>query len=140
MLPPGNALRVDGYRNLRRAGVVYSLRGVASRRVEGYANAVLLSDVTFRVSEAGRQRVLRERHKNVHASMRGDCQALNSAVDGAMARIEQDTGLRFVRVRYNPYETPTFVLAGSGEPVMAARWGVLRADGAWALVGTLREP
>jgi len=47
------------------------LEGPDKGRVVGWASTVLLSDVTPKVSEAGRQRVLREKRKNVHAGMGG---------------------------------------------------------------------
>jgi hypothetical protein len=43
-------------------------------RIVGYAEAVILTDVEFRVRESGRQRVLRERRKNVHAFVVGSCE------------------------------------------------------------------
>lgn len=50
---------VDAYWNLHRK--CYSVRSPKTRRVLGHSHRLVLGDVTFRVSEAGRQRVLRER-------------------------------------------------------------------------------
>lgn len=58
-------MRVRCYWNLRLH--CWSIQSLPTRRVIGHATKVLLSDVKFSVSEAGRQRVLREGSKNVHA-------------------------------------------------------------------------
>lgn len=61
------------YRNLHRR--TFSIQGFVSAkrgwRVIGHGDNFLLRDVTFKVSEAGRQRVLREGRKNVHAFAHG---------------------------------------------------------------------
>lgn len=69
---------------------------------------VVLHDATFKVSEAGRQRVLRERRKNVHAGVAG------TLVSMALPSIISDK-----QVRYNPYKGATFVDA-EGFPCLSA--------------------
>jgi len=80
----------------------------------------LLEDPTFIVSEAGRQWVLRNRKKTVHASIRG------------LPRVEPNMclpkGAR--RVRYNPYRNSTFVLE-DGTPVFKASVAYLINDKVW---------
>ena len=66
-------------------------------KVVAHKKDVLLSDVTFKISEAGRQRVLRERRKNVHGYVMGT-EILSDA------KIICDT-----LVRYNPYKNDSFV-------------------------------
>ncbi len=51
------------YRNLRKQ----TLSLLQSGLLVGHAEAVILTDVEFRVRESGRQRVLREKQKNVHS-------------------------------------------------------------------------
>jgi len=61
---------VHVYRNLGNASKErYSIR--QGGLVVGHADEVYLRDCEFRVSEAGRQRVLQEGRKNVHAYIKG---------------------------------------------------------------------
>jgi hypothetical protein len=62
----------DVYFNLTKK--LYSLRpceGPMKGRVVGHCTSVSMRDVKFRVSQASRNRVLRDRQKNVHATARG---------------------------------------------------------------------
>lgn len=64
--------RVFVYRNLRKR--CYSIRaaeGTWKGLVIAHAERVEVDDVSFKVSEAGRQRVLRTGVKNVHAGVEG---------------------------------------------------------------------
>jgi len=54
---------------------VKALDGKHRGRVVAHARAVLLTGVAFKVSEAGRQRVLTTGRKNVHAGLVGDVRA-----------------------------------------------------------------
>ena len=66
-------MRVRVYYNLNRAvWSIKAMEGEFKGRVIGYADAVVLSNAHTVVSEAGRQRVLRERRKNVHAYIEGE--------------------------------------------------------------------
>jgi len=103
------------YRNLHRK--CWSVRGRRSGLVQAHEDTVVLLDAEFRVSEAGRQRVLAERKKNVHAYVRGTLSD----------RRPRTAGLR--RARYNPYEAGTFTDAETGEPVTRAAFVVLTAQG-----------
>lgn len=62
-------MKVEVYRNLNNGRL--SIRDAKTKLVVGHADRVKLTDVTFHVSQAGRERVLRERRKNVHAVVRG---------------------------------------------------------------------
>lgn len=62
-------MRVEVYRNLQRGKL--SVRGVRAR-VLSYEDLVFLRDVQLVVGQKGRERVLREKQKNVHAFARGD--------------------------------------------------------------------
>ncbi len=78
-------------------------------RVVGHADQLLLKDATFKVSEAGRQRVLKEKRKNVHAGVVG---YLQSPPWPSM-----DTS---TPVTYNPYKYETFVLKDDETPIHSA--------------------
>ena len=111
------------YRNLnaqkRDGSVVYSIRG--ARFVLAHAGALRLSGVKFRVSETGRQQVLRERRKNVHAVVSGSVESFDGSDLEDM-----------VAVSYNPYQNSTFVVVETGEPILEASEVVLNSKGAFA--------
>ncbi len=104
------------YFNLHVGG--YSLRNTATRLVTNkgrIVTRVVLRDVTFKVSEAGRQRVIREKRKNVHA--------------GAVGTLVRRGGNKAcVRISYNPYRAGHFYIRETGEPVYAAKLLVLTVD------------
>jgi hypothetical protein len=102
-------MRVFVYWNLhRKCFSVKALEGANKGRVVAHVNELLLRNATFKVSEAGRQRVLREKRKNVHAGVAGEW------LDG------WDLVGCGSRVRYNPYQGPHFTTAVMGTPVHEA--------------------
>ena len=101
-------MKVFVYFNLhRKCFSVKALEGINKGRVIKHAFFVALENVTFKVSEAGRQRVLKEQRKNVHAGVVG---TLVNSLDVVGSE----------RVTYNPYKGNTFVLCGTGDPVLAS--------------------
>lgn len=88
-------------------------------------------DVGFKVSEAGRQRVLREKRKNVHAFVVGD--AYREAGDGlrgpgsrliedwrnVLKGLDEEFGSP-VAVSYNPYKGGTFYRRHPWTPISGA--------------------
>jgi hypothetical protein len=84
-------------------------------RVIGHFKSLYLRDCEFHVSEAGRQRVLRQRRKNVHAYVSGF----------SVPRPEELAG---TVVSYNPYKGPCFVAEG-GWPVHYAERVLFRHNG-----------
>jgi hypothetical protein len=112
-------MRVDVYYNLRKRCLSVRKGGI----VVQHTPSAVLEDVTFVVSEAGRQRVLRERRKNVHAFVRG------TLVDTGHTRPERS----MTRIYYNPYEAGCFRTEDGTAVVGAGRvriWGSsVYADG-----------
>lgn len=106
--------RVEVYRNIhksRRAGrPVYSVRDAKTKRVIAHESLIVLTDAKFKVSEAGRQRVLREKRKNVHAVIEGTWVEPGSI---------DMSGPNLV-VLYNPYKFSTFVADATKQPVHTA--------------------
>lgn len=108
-------MRVFVYWNLHKD--IWSLRAISGSskgRVVAYATEIILHDCRYRVSEAGRQRVLREKCKNVHAGVEGTLKsfvgsvtAVGSEIVPATINIEVSSVVG--RVTYNPYVGPTFV-------------------------------
>lgn len=100
-------MRVFVYKNLhatRRNGgwTVYSIKameGPDKGRVIGHSSQIMLSDVTPKVSQAGRRRVLREGRKNVHAGLVGNL-------------VHTDwVPFHGPRITYNPYKYDSFVMS-----------------------------
>lgn len=94
-------LKVEVYRNLHiRDRVAYSIRSAKTKRVIDRKSVVYLCDVTFKVSKAGRAKVLKEKRKNVHAFICGYETDLNDV---------DLKNYKKVRVKYNPYFYDSFV-------------------------------
>lgn len=104
-IDPAQPVKV--YRNLNKPGVVYSIQQAGL--IVGHATELHLKDVTFTVNEAGRQRVLKEKRKNVHAFIVGHVTEHPEPVYGA-------------KVKYNPYKGPTF---------RAAAMSIISDDEGW---------
>lgn len=101
-------MRVEVYWNLhKKCWSMRALEGPRKGRVVEHCNAVLLVDVDLVVQPAGRQRVLEERRKNVHAFARGTLHAAVPASaehrHGALRPCSND------EITYNPYREATFV-------------------------------
>tara|TARA_R100001244_G_scaffold129809_1_gene101481 strand:- start:91 stop:474 length:384 start_codon:yes stop_codon:yes gene_type:complete len=120
-------MRVDIYYNLHRK--CFSVRsmelGRSYRKVIAHRDAVLMKDCSFVVSESGRQRVLRDRRKNVHTFVRG---LLPEEGDvRGIIKILQNHVDELVMVRYNPYVRGEFYELVSDKPITNARY--IFADG-----------
>ena len=139
------------YRNLNDGcWSVKALEGPHKGRVVYHAQAVTLSgdsryvsqdDIEFKVSEAGRQRVLREKRKNVHAGIVGyPYYAVNVTLrypDAVPARevfecqddydpsrdITDPDHHAYRAVTYNPYKFDRFVFVDDGsDAVITDHW------------------
>lgn len=109
-------MQVFVYWNLhRKCWSVKALEGGHKGRVIAHCDKVRLVGCEFRVSEAGRQRVLREKKKNVHAGIVGRLmQAYGTCtriVGGKLTDSDYwfEPGPDYLPVTYNPYRGPTFV-------------------------------
>lgn len=108
-------MKVFVYYNLHKKKLsVKALEGERKGRVITHMEVISLKDVSFKVSQAGRQRVLREKRKNVHAGVVGTCTRFDE-----MPYLDR-------RVRYNPYLNETFVDM-SGSPVYNAAFARVSA-------------
>lgn len=84
---------VKVYRNLRDKCYSVQYRG----KVIAHVDSIVLKRAAFVVSEAGRQRVIKSKRKNVHAFVRGYV-SMREALDKGM------------RVSYNPYVAGNFAV------------------------------
>jgi hypothetical protein len=116
-------MRLHAYKNLHRDA--WSLRSLSTGRVTEHALHVEIHDVTFRVQQGGREAVLRDGIRRVHAYVVGEVVARG-------ARRKPMTG-RWTRFTYNPYRAGTFTIADpkNPRPVYGADRVRLDPDGAW---------
>lgn len=112
--PPETVGKCDIYFNLHKR--VWSCRSRKTGLVEAHSKVVLCPDpCTMVVRESGRQRVLKERRKNVHAFARvEDAYIYGNAKDWA-AFGRDSVGL--IQVSYNPYRGGAFYRTDTGEDV-----------------------
>jgi len=98
-------MKVFVYFNLhKKCFSIKALEGAMKGRVIAHRDNVLLFRATFKVSQAGRERVLREKRKNVHAGVCGTWH--DSGNDhGTLSSVKERGEL----VTYNPYKYTTFV-------------------------------
>ena len=121
--------RVACYRNLHFPNTMWSIKSMQSGDDYGLVIAhspeAFMTDCTFHVSVAGRGRVLSEKRKNVHASVRGFW------AEPFTCRVE-DIG---TPITYNPYKYGTFVTVKDERPVTGAERVMLCETGpmAWGL-------
>jgi len=119
-------LKVHVYFNYtRRLYSVKAMEGREKGKVLFHSKDVLLRNCTMKVSEAGRQRVLRTKQKNVHAGITGDLLALSPTVTwlnsfdiGYIHRIDnqwrEDLIKRGTPITYSPYEGDSFYRVRGG--------------------------
>lgn len=114
------------YRNLRRRYYPFSIKaleGPYKGKVVAYAPVLVLENVTFSVSQAGRQRVLDTGRKNVHAGIIGDL------IGGKWVELRLPVEIQEIEledpktenIRYHPYTLPYFYREKSKEEVKSAK-------------------
>jgi hypothetical protein len=115
--------RVFVYRNLHyKCWSVKALDGEFAGKVVAHCDSLGLVNARFVVNEAGRQRVIQQKRKNVHAGIIGE------AVFGL------DFGGLMPTVRYNPYEAGDFITE-VGAAVDSALLVYLGVDGKASAAG-----
>lgn len=107
-------LRVFVYRNLRKN--LYSVRG-PNGRVLNHVDNLLLKDVKYCVGKKGRERVLKEGQKNVHAGLRG---TIVSHVPGCF-NLDRD----LPRITYDPWKFDSFVRVEDKSPIFKSKYAIL---------------
>lgn len=94
--------------------------------VVAHVASVTLTSVTLKVSEAGRQRVLRDKQKNVHAFVVGMIKDINKPCDQVGARLS-----------YNPYKAAYFTWCDNGHKAIIGADQALYCDSKQGLFITL---
>lgn len=110
------SMKVFVYYNLHKNCLsIKALEGAKKGRLLGYASQVEMRDVVFKVSQAGRLRVLAEFQKNVHAGVTGEL--LEWRLVGAPLPLDVPAGLL---VSYNPYRFAHFYCKACLTPIHSA--------------------
>ncbi len=106
-------MRVFVYFNLhKKCFSIKALEGDRKGRVVAHSTTVLLEGCKFKVSEAGRQRVLREKRKNVHAGVTGTW--INADRVESCYEFLSMVGRQ---VSYNPYKYSSFIIKATEQSV-----------------------
>lgn len=113
-------MKVFVYWNLHKQ--CWSVMDQKTRRVVHHLQELSLFNCVFKVSEAGRQRVIRERRKNVHAGIVGTlCSCHPAALSGER------------QVKYNPYKQEKFTVDDCD--VTSARFAMFHPDKSVTVLG-----
>ena len=113
--------RVRCHKNLHRGDWSITFKG----KVVAHMPEIVLANVTFKIRETARQRVIAKRCREVHAWAEGEI-ALAPA-RGAPTPIS-----------YNPYHDATFVARETGEPVLACKFVHFTASSGAVAIGDVR--
>jgi len=86
-------------------------------KVIGHTEHVILKNANYVVRKAGRNKVLQEKKKNVHAFVVGEL-------------VEGIVGTRYKEkaVTYNPYKCKSFYEKETEQPIASSEYAVLRKD------------
>lgn len=104
-------IKVDVYYNLHKK--TFSIR--CNGKVIAHRDKVAIKNPQYIVGEKGKQRVRREKSKNVHAFVRGTL----------MPNDSESKDVFMYKVSYNPYLHDTFVRVLDGSAIHNAEWAVL---------------
>jgi hypothetical protein len=118
-------MKVFVYYNLHKhLWSIKALEGENKGRVIAHRPTVWLTNAVPKVSEAGRQRVLKEQRKNVHAGIVGHWR------DADMPLVSNDY---WVPVTYNPYKYETFVYVDNGCEWLGSANALLHERKVWSV-------
>jgi len=114
-------MRVEVYYNLHKN--VFSVRHKG--KVIAWGNRVTIENPEYVVREKGRQKVLEEGRKNVHAFVRGTLSDINNFKFGKIQQRLSEPR----EVTYNPYKYDSFVDGSTYQPVKKSKWARLIKKG-----------
>lgn len=121
--------RVLVHRNLNRVlssnNPVYSIQNV-DKLVIGHTECVLLTESSFKVYPAGRQRVLETGRKNVHAYIIGNYNIFQ--YEDMIQKIDSEE-----KILYDPYLHETFINEVTGKRVDNADQVVIGPNGVYCI-------
>jgi len=124
-------MRIRLYRNLKirdqRAWSLMAMEGPRKGKVLDIVDGAVLRNVTFVVSESGRQRVIRDRAKNVHAFVDGDLLETFALRSG-----ESPSSGSLARITYDPYTMRQFIRTDCAQDVYEADLVIATPEGVFA--------
>lgn len=103
-------MKVRCYYNLTKHCISVQYKG----KVIAHVSDIALEDVTFVVQQGGRDRVLREKRKNVHAFVQGTF-VERTLIEGAIEN------LWWKRASYSPYVSNSFYDTETRNPCLTAK-------------------
>lgn len=110
--------RVRCHKNLHRGDWSISLKG----KVVAHVPEIVLANVTFKIRETARQRVIARKCREVHCWAEGEI------------ALAYPAGLEALPITYSPYRAPTFTARATGAPVTSCQFVYFTArDGAVAM-------
>lgn len=132
-------MRVRVYRNLRNGKLTVQeyIKG-KGWRVLKHVDHIYLKDADFSVSQAGRERVLREKQKNVHAYITGQPCTYPGAATYKIALWRESPG-KVQFVTYNPYKYMQFYDRETQEPIHTAHVAYVHASGLICIKQPIKE-
>jgi hypothetical protein len=111
--------RVRVYRNLHKD--CFSVKCMKTGRVIAHVKEIVLKEVTYPVSKAGRERVLKDKRKNVHAFVQGLIDINN-----------QINNLKVNKICYNPYKKGHFFYCNNGREIKQSKKARVSMTGVFA--------
>ena len=108
-------MKVEVYYNLHKKK--FSVRH--NGKVIAHRLAVVIENPEFVVRQKGRERVLREGRKNVHAFVRGNYECLDTMLEHTNNNQSRS------ELTYNPYKYDSFVYKDSERPISKGSWAFM---------------
>lgn len=125
-------MKVFIYRNLhKKCWSAKALEGSNKGRVVWRGPLVALRNAKPKVSEAGRQRVLKERRKNVHAGIVGDMVNIKHAI---VLRLDE-----YSEITYSPYVRDSFFFKDSGDSWSGSELVLFSDNQVFARIGAAND-
>lgn len=111
-------MQVRVYRNLHKKCLSVLHRTTSGWRLWKHLTHIQLQDVAFKVSQAGRNRVLNSKRKNVHAFAQGKM-CIDANEDASFP----------ICIKYNPYIAAHFFDVETNEPIHHCSAACINAKG-----------
>lgn len=94
------------YKNLHKK--CWSIKSTKTNLVVSYGHNFILKDCVFKVRESARQRVIKEKRKNVHAGVQGF--------------LTSNVSKKWIKISYNPYKAGYFYTIKDNRPIYSAEF------------------